>query len=70
MFRIRPESFPKHSFKKLHAPASNPFPIIQKLGPNAYLLNLPNNMNISYVFNVKDLTPYQGTFESHLLPMY
>ena len=28
MVCIHPERFPKHSFKKLHARASGPFPII------------------------------------------
>ena len=38
-----------------------------KMGSNAYLLDLPNDMDISHVFNVKDLLPYRGTFESSTL---
>ncbi|XP_028753000.1 uncharacterized protein LOC114712621 [Neltuma alba] len=63
MARIRPERFPKRPYKKLHARASGPFCISKKLGPNAYLLELPPDMAISPVFNVKDLVPYRGTFE-------
>ena len=63
MARIRPERFPKHSFKKLHARAFGPFRVSRKLGPNAYLLELPPDMAISPVFNVEDLFPYRGTFE-------
>ncbi|XP_054809675.1 uncharacterized protein LOC129311378 [Prosopis cineraria] len=63
MARIHLERYPKHAFKKLHARATGPFRIIKKLGPNAYLLELPSDMAISPVFNVKDLMPYRGTFE-------
>ena len=41
----------------------SPYSIICKLRCNAYLLDLPNDMDISHVFNVEDLLPYQGTFE-------
>ena len=45
-----------------------PYSIIHKLGSNAYLLDLPNDMDISLIFNVEDLLPYQGTFEPSTLP--
>ena len=45
-----------------------PYYIIPKLRSNAYLLDLPNNMDISSVFNVEDLLPYRGTFEPSTLP--
>ena len=35
---------------------------------SAYLLDLPNDMDISHVFNVEDLLPYRGTFEPFTLP--
>ena len=35
---------------------------------NAYLLDLPNDMDISPVFNVDDCLPYRGTFEPSTLP--
>ncbi|KAF7142018.1 hypothetical protein RHSIM_Rhsim06G0128700 [Rhododendron simsii] len=63
MVRIRLERYPKHFFKKLHARAIGPHRIIRKLGPNAYLIELPSNMSISPIFNVEDLFPYRGTFE-------
>jgi len=31
------------------------------------LLDSPNHMDASHVFNVEDLTPYRGTFEPHVL---
>ncbi|GAV68724.1 Chromo domain-containing protein, partial [Cephalotus follicularis] len=67
MVRVRPERYPKHSFKKLHARALGPFPILRKLGSNAYVLDLPDHMNICHVFNVEDLTLYRGTFEPPVL---
>ncbi|GAV75163.1 Chromo domain-containing protein [Cephalotus follicularis] len=66
MVRVRPERYTKHSFKNLHARAIGPFPILRKLGPNGYALDLSNHMNISHVFNVEDLKLYQGTFEPHV----
>ena len=45
-----------------------PYSIIRKMGSNAYLLDLPNDMDISPVFNVEDLLPYRGTFEPSTLP--
>ena len=45
-----------------------PYSIIRKLGSNAYLLDLPNDMDISPIFNVEDLLPYRSTFEPCTLP--
>ena len=57
------KEFQKCFKKKLYARAIDSYSIIRKLGSNAYLLDLPNDMNISSVFNVKDLLPYRGSFE-------
>ena len=67
MVRIRSERIPKTFSKKLYARAMGPYSIICKLGSNAYLLDLPNDMYISHVFNVEDLLPYRGTFEPSTL---
>jgi len=53
---IRPERLPKHSHKKLHAQAMSPHQIIRKLECNAYVLDLSDNLGISSIFNVEDLT--------------
>ena len=63
MFCICPKRIPKAFSKKLYARAMYPYSIIHKLGSNAYILDLPNDMDISPVFNVEDLLPYRGTFE-------
>ena len=68
MVRIRPKRIPKTFSKKLYARAMGPYSIIRKMGSNAYLLDLPNDMDISLVFNVEDLLPYRGTFEPSTLP--
>ena len=50
---IRPERIQKTYSKKLYARAMGPHSIIRKLGSNAYLLDLPNDMDISPIlFNV------------------
>ena len=68
MVRILPERIPKMFSKKLYVRAMGPYSIIRKMGSNAYLLDLPNDMDISPVFNVEDLLPYRGTFEPSTLP--
>ena len=67
MFRIRPKRIQKTFSKKLYARAMGPYFIIHKLGSNTYLLDLPNDMDISPVFNVEDLLPYRGVFEPSTL---
>ena len=68
MVHICPKRIPKTFSKKLYARAIGPYSIIRKPGSNAYLLDLPNDMDISPVFNIEDLLPYQGTFEPSTLP--
>ncbi|GKV41262.1 hypothetical protein SLEP1_g48820 [Rubroshorea leprosula] len=63
MVQVHSKHVPKNASKKLFARAIGPYPIMQKLGSNAYLLDLPDHYSSSPVFNVKDLSPYKGTFE-------
>jgi len=37
-----------------------PYQIIRKLGSNAYVLDLVDNLGINLIFNVEDLTPHRG----------
>ena len=67
MVHIRPKRIPKTFSKKLYARAMGPYFIIRKLRSNAYLLDLPNDMYISPIFNVEDLLPYRGAFEPSTL---
>ena len=68
MVPIRPETIPKTCSKKLYARVMGPYSIIREMESNAYILDLPNDMDISPVFNVEDLLPYRGTFEPSTLP--
>ena len=58
MIRLRPERFPPRIIKKLHAHEAEPFRVIEKVGPNAYVLDLPSDMGISSTFNIIDLLEY------------
>ena len=55
MVRIHSERIPKTFSKKLYVRAMGPYSIIRKMGSNAYLLDLPNDMDISPFFNVEEL---------------
>uniref|UniRef100_A0A2N9GGF1 RNA-directed DNA polymerase n=1 Tax=Fagus sylvatica TaxID=28930 RepID=A0A2N9GGF1_FAGSY len=61
MIRIRPERFPSVSVKKLQARSAGPFKILKRVGPNAYLLDLPSDYGISSTFNIEDLVAFKGT---------
>ena len=61
------KEFQKRFQKKKIVRAIDPYYIICKLRSNAYLLDLPNDMDINLVFNVEDFLPYQGTFEPSTL---
>ena len=45
--------------KKLHARGASPFKIIKKIGPNAYIVDLPSNFEISSTFNIIYLITYK-----------
>ena len=69
MVRIRSKRIPKTFPKKLYERAMGPYSIIRKMGSNAYLLNLPNDVDISPVFNVeRGLATLPRHFELFTLP--
>ena len=45
--------------KKLHAHDVGSFKIIKKIGPNAYVLDLPSEFGINPTFNISDLIKYK-----------
>ena len=59
MIRSRPMQFPLGTINKLHARGARPFRVIKKVGPNAYVLELPPKLGISSTFNITDLTEYR-----------
>ena len=52
------DRFPLGKFGKLKPRVDDPFKIIEKIGENAYKLQLPDEYEISPMFNVKDLRAY------------
>ena len=65
IIRLKPERFPPGTMKNLHARGAGPFKIIKKIGPNAYVVDLPPSYGISSTFNVSDLKEYK---EPALIP--
>ena len=65
MIRVRPERFPSETIRKLHARGAGPFKILKKIGPNAYVVDLPPGYGISSTFNVSDPIEYR---EPALIP--
>ena len=57
---LRKDRFPPGKFGKLKPRVDGPFKIIEKIGENAYKLQLLDEYEISPMFNVKDLRAYHG----------
>jgi len=55
---LRNERFPSRRENKLMVGGNGLYHIVQKVGDNAYKIELPGDMNISATFNVRDLPPY------------
>ena len=55
---LRPEQYPKGAYKKLHSKNVGPYKILRKTSPNAYVLDLPENMGINKISNIEDHTLY------------
>ena len=61
MIRIRPEQFPPGTVKKLQACSAGPFKVLKRMGPNAYVIDLPHNYGINSSFNIEDLVGYKSS---------
>ena len=60
MIQIRPELFPSRTIKKLQACSARPFKVLKRMGPNAYVIDLPHDYSISSSFNIEDLVAYKS----------
>ena len=60
MIWIRRERFPSRPIKKLQACSAGPFKVLKRMGPNAYVIDLPHDYGISSSFNIKDLVAYKS----------
>ena len=64
---LRKERFSSRRKNKLLARSDGPFEVIEKVGSNAYKLQLPEDMVVSATFNIGDSSPYvEGTIEDPL----
>ena len=63
---MRKERFPSKRKSKLMPRSDGPFEILEKVGPNAYKVDLPGDYGVSATFNVSDLSPY---FDDEPLPI-
>lgn len=58
MVHLRKNHFPAGVYHKLHAKRVEPCRVIHKVNDNAYVVDLPQDLQISNTFNVTDLTEY------------
>lgn len=63
MIRIRPERCPSRSASKLQAHSAGLFKILKRVGPNAYVIDLPSHFGYHSTFNVEELVAYKGHFK-------
>ena len=60
MIQIRLERFPSGTVKKLQVCSADPFKVLKRMGPNAYVIDLPYDYGISSSFNIEDSVAYKS----------
>ncbi|GFZ14469.1 hypothetical protein Acr_24g0006590 [Actinidia rufa] len=61
-FVFAPERYPSGTARKLCARNAGPFKVLKRIGPNAYVIDLPPESGISSTFNIEDLIAFKGHF--------
>jgi hypothetical protein len=61
---LRKECFSAKRRSKLLPRADGPFKVLQRIGENAYKIELPGEYGVSTTFNVSDLAPYEEIEET------
>ncbi|GLJ45038.1 hypothetical protein SUGI_0947910 [Cryptomeria japonica] len=61
MVQLNKERLQKGVPKKIQVRRIGPCKVLAKYGQNAYKIDLPRDIALSYIFNVADLVQYKGT---------
>ncbi|GFS36270.1 hypothetical protein Acr_00g0045010 [Actinidia rufa] len=70
MVCVRPERYPSGTARKLCARSVGPFKVLKRIGPNAYVIDLPSDSGISSTFNIEDLVAFKGHFDIPIDPFF
>lgn len=63
MVHLRPERFPKEKHQKLHSRSAGLYKVLKMIVSNAYVLEFPEDFNISSIFNDENLSIYHDHHE-------
>lgn len=61
---MRKERFPNKRRSKLDPRGDGPFQVLERIGDNAYKIDLPGEYQVSATFNVSDLSPFDMDADS------
>ena len=65
---MRKERFLIRRWSKLHPQGDGPFQVFARINDNTYKLDLLDKYNISAIFNVSDLSPFDVGDDSRMNP--